>query len=91
MTNTTQNTATSTNTENEKRPNWRLVQEKAYFKTARKGQSTKATKTIELAVGWKKTSEKGINYISWSDSVIPVLPDVDGRIVTRAFEITYDN
>ncbi|KAF2510347.1 hypothetical protein E0W72_07645 [Flavobacterium arcticum] len=89
MTNTTQNT--NTNINNENRPNWRLVQEKAYFKTGRNGQSTKETKTIELAVGWKKTSEKGVHYISWSDSVIPVLPDVDGRIVTRAFEITYDD
>ncbi|WP_442267630.1 hypothetical protein ACSIGC_08155 [Tenacibaculum sp. ZS6-P6] len=78
-------------TNNENKPNWRLVQEKAYYKTARNGQQVRETKNIELAVGWQKANENGTNYISWSDSVIPVLPDVDGRIVTRAFEITYDN
>ena len=84
MTDTTQNTT------NQNKPNWRLVQEKAYLKGGRNGQMLRETKTIELAVGWQKASENGVNYISWSDSVIPVLPDIDGRIVTRAFEITHD-
>ena len=79
------------NTNKENKPNWRLVQEKSYFKTGRNGQQTRETKNIELAVGWQKTSDNGTNYTSWSDSVIPVLPDVDGRIVTRSFEIKHDN
>ena len=84
-------TDNSQNTNNDNKPNWRLIQEKAYYKIGRSGQQTRETKNIELAVGWQKTSENGTNYISWSDSVIPVLPDIDGRIVTRAFEIKHDN
>ena len=79
------------NTKNDNKPNWRLIQEKFYFRTGRNGQQVRETKNIELAVGWQKTSENGTNYISWSDSVIPVLPDIDGRIVMRAFEIKHDN
>ena len=84
-------TNTTPNTNNGNKPNWRLVQEKAYFRTGRNGQPIRETKSIEIAVGWQKVSEKGNKYISWSDSVTPILPDVDGRIVTRAFEITYEN
>ena len=81
----------TTNTNNENKPNWRLVQEKAYYRIDKNGHPNRETKNIELAVGWQKTSENGTNYISWSDSVTPVLADIDGRIVTRAFEIKYDN
>ena len=85
MTNNTQNPNSG------KKPQWRLVQEKAYYRTGPNGQQIRSTKTIELAVGWNETGrESGNPYISWSDSVTPALPDVDGRIVLRAFEIQYE-
>ncbi|MEO9804792.1 MAG: hypothetical protein ABJF04_16165 [Reichenbachiella sp.] len=85
MTSKTQNE----NTDN--KPNWKLVQEKAYFGNDQSGRQIRKKKTIELAVGWEKVSEKGNKYISWSDSVTPVLPDVDGRIVKRSFEISNED
>ncbi len=85
MTNNTQNK------DNGKNPRWRLVQQKAYNKIGANGQQIRSTKNIELAVGWDEIGrDSGRPYISWSDSVTPVLPDIDGRIVIRSFEIDYD-
>lgn len=79
------------NTNGNKKPNWRLVQDKAFYKTTSGGKQIRDTKIIEIAVGWNEVGqESGNPYISWSDSVTPVLPDVDGRIVLRSFEINYD-
>lgn len=81
-----------TNTNDKKRPNWRLVQEKAFYKIGHQGQTARSTDTIEIAVGWDEVGrESGKPYISWSNSVVPAMPDVDGRIVLRAFQITYDD
>lgn len=63
MTDTTQTTSTE-KANNQNMPNWRLIQEKAYYKTNRNGQQTRETKNVEIAVGWQKVSEKGTNYIS---------------------------
>lgn len=78
-------------TDSKNTPNWKQVQEKAFYKVGRNGQQIREIKQIELAVGWENISENGTKYISWSDSVIPVLPDVDGRIVMRSFEIKSNN
>lgn len=83
---------TMTKSNDKKMPNWRLVQEKAYYKPDSQGRAVRCTDTIEIAVGWDEVGrESGKPYISWSNSVVPAMPDVDGRIVLRAFQITYDD
>lgn len=81
----------TTQTKDKKMPNWRLVQEKAYYKMDAQGRNVRTTVTIEIAVGWDEIGrDSGKPYISWSNSVVPVMPDVDGRVVLRAFQIEYD-
>ncbi len=74
-----------------RKPDWRTVQEKAYYRTGPNGQQIRCSQTIELAVGWNEIGqESGVPYISWADTVVPVFPDVDGRIVRRTFQIVHD-
>ncbi len=74
-----------------RKPTRKLVQEKAYYKTVRNGQQKRTTEIIEITRGWDEVGqESGIPYISWADTTMPIMPDVDGRIVLRTFEITYD-
>ena len=76
---------------NGRKPDWRLVQDKAFYKITN-GKQIRDTKIIEIAVGWNEVGqESGNSYISWADSVTPVLPDVDGRIVLRGFEVKGNN
>ena len=80
------------NTQNEKtKPNMKLVQEKAYNRIGANGQLNRQSKTIDITVGWTKISDAGNAYISWADSVVPVEPDIDGRIKLVTFAIKSDN
>ncbi|MDN5215557.1 hypothetical protein QQ020_26000 [Fulvivirgaceae bacterium BMA12] len=84
-------TSKTQNQDNGNNPRWRLVQQKAFYKIDASGRPIRSTKNIELAVGWDDIGrDSGKPYISWSDSVTPVLPDIDGRIILRAFEISYE-
>ncbi|MFY0601648.1 MAG: hypothetical protein JXR03_18385 [Cyclobacteriaceae bacterium] len=85
MTNNNQNSNTG------KKPTRRLVQEKAFYRTDGNGRQVRQTETIEITRGWDEVGrESGAPYVSWANTTIPVLPDVDGRIVLRTFEITYN-
>lgn len=80
----------SSNAEN--RPTHRLVQEKAYYRFDRNGNRQREIQQIELCRGWlQKAKDSDIHYISWENSTIPVLPDADGAIVRRTWEINYDD
>lgn len=80
------------NTQNEKtKPDWKLVQEKAYNKTTSNGQLIRQSKTVEITVGWTKISDAGNEYIFWADSVVPVESDIDGRIKLVTFAINPDS
>ncbi|MEP1782110.1 hypothetical protein [Reichenbachiella sp.] len=80
------------NSNAKKKPTRRLVQEKAFYKTGPNGQQIRNTETIEISRGWDEVGrESGNPYISWANTTVPVLPDVDGRIVLRTFEINYDS
>ncbi|MBI1183578.1 hypothetical protein GC194_04870 [bacterium] len=82
---------TQTQTTEKKKPTWRLVQDKVFYKSGPLGQLVRDTSQIEVAVGWDETGRESRKpYISWSNSVVPVLPDVDGRIALRAFPINHD-
>ena len=64
-----------------KKPDWRLIQEKAYYQLGPRGQSIRKAKTFEVAVGWDETSQKdNTPYIAFGNSVIPITPDVEGRV-----------
>ena len=74
-----------------KKPTRRLIQEKAFYRTGGNGQQIRDRETIEISRGWDEVGrESGRPYVSWANTTVPVLPDVDGRIVLRTFEITYD-
>lgn len=73
-----------------RKPDWKLVQEKAYHKIKNNGQLFRKSATIDISVGWNETSKDGMNYISWSDSVIPVTPDIDGCIKLVTFPVQND-
>lgn len=81
----------TTDQETRKRPTKRLVQEKAFYKTDVNGRQVRQTETIEITRGWDEVGrESGKSYVSWANTTIPVLPDVDGKITLRTFEINYD-
>ena len=85
-------TYTHQKTETKNRPTKRLVQEKAYYKTDASGRQVRETENVEVTRGWEQVGrESGKPYISWANTTVPVFPDVDGRIVLRTFDITYDN
>lgn len=86
MTDNNQNSTEATNTG--KKPNWKLVQEKAYHQIGKNGQLNRKSKTVDIAVGWSETSSSGMNYISWSDSVMTLTPDIDGRVKLVSFPIS---
>lgn len=83
-------TGSNENQETKNRPTHRLIQEKAFYRIDANGRQVRDKETIELARGWLQVSDNNVTYISWANSTIPVLPDVDGKIVRRAFEINYD-
>ena len=79
------------NSNSGRKPTRRLVQEKAFYKTGLNGKQIRDTETIEISRGWDEVGrDSGRPYVSWANTTVPVLPDVDGRIVLRTFEITYD-
>ncbi len=78
---------TTNETKTGRKPDWKLVQEKAYHRVKNNGQLERKSTTIDIAVGWNETSRDGMDYISWSDSVVPVMPDIDGRIKLVTFPI----
>ena len=84
----TDNNQNSTDAKQSRKPDWRLVQEKAYHQMGRNGQLNRKSKTVDIAVGWSETSSSGMEYISWSDSVMTVSPDVDGRVKLVSFPIS---
>ncbi len=78
-------------TQNSNRPTRRLIQEKAFYKFDANGNKHRETETIEISRGWDQVGkENGTPYISWANTTIPVLPDADGKIVLRTFEINYE-
>lgn len=80
------------NTNPENRPTHRLIQEKAFFKIDANGRQTRDKETIEITRGWlQKAKESDIHYISWANTAIPVLPDIDGKTTLRTFEINYQD
>jgi|GEM_PF-2489239 len=66
-------------TQNQK-PNWKLVQDKAYYTIQKDGSRVRKTKNIDMAVGWDRESDKGMTYISFADSVQSIETDADGRV-----------
>ena len=64
-----------------RKPHVRLIQEKAYYHTNKKGQSVRKTKTQEVAVGWNEVSQKNNTpYVSFADGVISIEPDIEGKV-----------
>jgi len=81
---------TTPNTSTTNRPTKRLMQEKAFYKLDAQGKSIRQTELIEIARGWEQQAKQsGQTYISWANTTVPVLPDVEGKITLRTFEITY--
>ena len=78
---------TNETTETKNTPDYKLVQEKAYLKMGPNGSLIRKSTTIDITVGWNQTSKDGMPYISWADSVVPVEPDIDGRIKLVTFPI----
>ena len=70
-----------------RKPDVKLVQEKAYNQVGQNGQLIRKSKTVDLTVGWKETSKDGMEYISFADSVMDVTADVDGRVRLVIFPI----
>ncbi|MEO9474613.1 MAG: hypothetical protein ABJG41_03750 [Cyclobacteriaceae bacterium] len=80
------------NTQTKKRPTKRLVQEKAYYKTDSNGRQIRQTENVEITRGWDEVGrESGNPYISWALTTAPVFPDVDGKIILRTFDISYED
>lgn len=69
------------------RPNWRLVQEKAYYSVNKNGERILKSQNQEITVGFNNTSEKGLSYISLIDTTVPITPDVNGRVHLVLFPI----
>lgn len=85
----TDTTKTKTETQNDgRKPDFKLVQEKAYNHTGPNGQLVRKSKTVDITVGWQETSKKdGMEYISLADSVMDITADVDGRVKLVLFPI----
>ena len=84
----TDNNQNSNEAKQSKKPNWKLVQEKAYHQVGKNGQLNRKSKTVDIAVGWSETSSSGMGYISWSDRVMTRSPDIDGRVKLVSFPIS---
>lgn len=72
------------------RPDWHLVQEKAYFTIGKDGSRVRKTKNVKLTAGWDRLSEKGREYISYATVLQSIEPDVDGRIKLICFVANND-
>ena len=79
------------NTTENRKPDFKLVQEKAYNKAGANEQLIRQSKLVDITVGWTEISQEGNEYISWADNFIPLLPDIDGRIKLVSFAIKSDN
>lgn len=73
-----------------RKPEWKLLQDKAYYHIDKSGNRTRKTDSIEITVGWMEVSQDGKKYLSWADSVVPVLPDADGRVRLYSIQINND-
>lgn len=92
MTKANQTTGQNKDQNTKRRPSKRLVQEKAYYKADSTGRVIRTTETLEITRGWDEVGkESGKPYISWAHTTIPVLPDIDGKITLRTFDITYED
>ena len=76
------------NEQKKEMPTWKLVQEKAYYGVQQDGRSMRKTKTLNITVGWDRTSKDGMQYISFADSLQNITADVDGKIKLILFPIT---
>ncbi len=87
----TKPTTNQTQATDKKMPDFRIVQEKAYFKRGQNGQAIKDVKLVELTVAWKETSSNDKPYLSFADCVMSITPDVDGRVKLVGFAIEPKN
>lgn len=83
-------TTNNSTTNGKKKPDWKLVQNKAHFKQELKGGMNRVEEQVEIASGWQNISKDGNEYISFSLSTTPVMPDVDGNIKLVLFAINRD-
>jgi len=79
MTSTIDQTNQETEANGSNKPDWRLVQNKAYF-AGENGRQVKKQKTVQITAGWNQTSKDGMDYISLAVSVMDISPDIDGKI-----------
>ncbi len=83
----TKPTTTPNQKAEKKMPDFRIMQEKAYFKRGQNGQAIKDVKLVELTVAWNETSSNNKSYLSFADCVMSITPDVDGRVKLVGFAV----
>jgi len=78
-------------TNENQRPSWKLVQEKAYYTIKKEESRIRKTRNIDVTVGWDRESGNGLSYISFADGVQSIEPDADGRVKLVLFPIGNDS